>query len=251
MSDKINLTLNVWRQKSPKSAGKFEAYDVKNVDVNSSFLEMIDVLNEDLTKKGQDPIEFDHDCREGICGTCGAMVNGRPHGPLKNTTLCQLHMREFKNNETITIEPFRSTSLPIVKDLVVDRSAFDNIIKSGGFISAKTGSGQDANAILIPKSDADDAFNSAQCIGCSACVAACPNASAMLFVAAKVNHLAKLPQGQAERKSRVKSMVLAMDKSGFGNCSNAYECEAACPKGISVANIASMNKDFMKAGIFS
>ncbi len=247
MSKSINLTLKIWRQPNAKSKGKFETYVAKNVDTDSSFLEMLDVVNEDLIKSGQDPVAFDHDCREGICGACGAVVNGQPHGPQRKTTLCQLHMRQFKDGDLIVIEPYRSRAFPVIKDLAVDRSAFDRVIQSGGYVSVKTGQAPDANAILIPKDAADLAMDAAQCIGCAACVAACPNASAMLFVSAKVAHLGLLPQGQPERKARVKKMVAQMDKEGFGNCSNEYECEAACPKGISVANIARMNRDFLSA----
>ncbi len=247
MSKSINLTLKIWRQPNAKSKGKFETYVAKNVDTDSSFLEMLDVVNEDLIKSGQDPVAFDHDCREGICGACGAVVNGQPHGPQRKTTLCQLHMRQFKDGDLIVIEPYRSRAFPVIKDLAVDRSAFDRVIQSGGYVSVKTGQAPDANAILMPKDAADLAMDAAQCIGCAACVAACPNASAMLFVSAKVAHLGLLPQGQPERKARVKKMVAQMDKEGFGNCSNEYECEAACPKGISVANIARMNRDFLSA----
>lgn len=248
MSQKINLTLKVWRQKNNSSSGQFETYNV-TTDTDASFLEMLDVVNENLIVSGKEPIAFDHDCREGICGMCGAVVNGQPHGPQRKTTLCQLHMRKFKDGDSIVLEPFRARALPVVKDLVVDRSAFDRVIQAGGYVSVKTGGVPDANAIAIPKDNADLAMDAAQCIGCSACVAACPNASAMLFVAAKVSHLALLPQGQPERRRRAKEMVLQMDKEGFGNCSNEYECEAACPKGISVSNIARMNRDYIKAGL--
>jgi succinate dehydrogenase / fumarate reductase iron-sulfur subunit len=248
MTHEINLTLKVWRQKNNSSAGQFETYKVA-IDTDASFLEMLDVVNENLIVSGKDPIAFDYDCREGICGMCGAVVNGQPHGPQRKTTLCQLHMRKFKDGDSIVLEPFRARALPVVKDLVVDRSAFDRVIQAGGYVSVKTGGAPDANAIAIPKGDADLAMDAAQCIGCSACVAACPNASAMLFVAAKVSHLALLPQGQPERHRRAKQMVLQMDKEGFGNCSNEYECEAACPKGISVSNIARMNRDYLKAGL--
>lgn len=247
----INLTLKVWRQKSSDEKGHFEIYKANNVDVNSSFLEMLDSVNESISKQGKEPIAFDHDCREGICGSCGAVVNGYAHGHQAKTTLCQLHMREFSNGETLVIEPFRSRALPVVKDLVVDKKAFDRIIASGGYITVRTGSAQDANALPINKKDADMAFNAAACIGCSACVAACPNASAMLFVSAKVGHLGLLPQGQPERRKRVVSMVEQMDKEGFGNCSNEYQCEAACPKGISVEYIAKMNKDYISAKLSS
>lgn len=248
MSQKINLTLKVWRQKNNSSSGQFETYNV-TTDTDASFLEMLDVVNEGLIISGKEPIAFDHDCREGICGMCGAVVNGQPHGPQRKTTLCQLHMRKFKDGDSIVLEPFRARALPVVKDLVVDRSAFDRVIQAGGYVSVKTGGVPDANATPIPKDQADLAMDAAQCIGCSACVAACPNASAMLFVAAKVSHLALVPQGQPERRRRAKQMVMQMDKEGFGNCSNEYECEAACPKGISVSNIARMNRDYLKAGL--
>jgi succinate dehydrogenase / fumarate reductase iron-sulfur subunit len=249
MSKSINLTLKVWRQKNAKSKGHFETYLAENVDSDCSFLEMLDVVNEDLNKAGKDPIAFDHDCREGICGACGAVVNGQVHGPQRKTTLCQLHMRQFSDGDTIVIEPYRSRAFPVIKDLAVNRAAFDRVIQSGGYVSVKTGQAPDANSILIPKTNADLAMDAAQCIGCGACVAACPNASAMLFVSAKVSHFAVLPQGQPERKERVKRMVAQMDKEGFGNCSNEYECEAACPKGISVSNIARMNRDYMGLGV--
>lgn len=243
----IHLTLKVWRQKSQDEPGCFEIYKAQDIDINASFLEMLDIVNEQLVKQGKEPIAFDHDCREGICGTCGAVVNGQPHGAQARTTLCQLHMRHFEDGDTVVIEPFRSRALPIIKDLVVDRSSFDRVISAGGYVSVRTGAAPDANAIPIPKPHADLAMDAAQCIGCSACVAACPNASAMLFVAAKVSHLAQLPQGQPERSRRVKRMVTQMDNEGFGNCSNEYLCEAACPKGISVQHIAQMNKDYCKA----
>lgn len=247
MSKTINLTLKVWRQKNKTAPGKFETYKAEGIDTDMSFLEMLDVVNERLTKEGKDPIAFDHDCREGICGTCGAVVNGQPHGPLRATTLCQLHMRHFKNDQTLVIEPWRSRGFPVIKDLAVDRSAFDRVITAGGFISVKTGSAPEANSVLVPKKTAESAMDAAACIGCGACVAACPNASAMLFVAAKVSHLNLLPQGRPEKESRVLNMVKQMDKEGFGNCSNEYECEAACPKEISVSTIARMNKDFRRA----
>ena len=244
MEKKINLTLKVWRQSNTKTQGHFETYKAENIDTAMSFLEMLDVVNEDLNNKGIDPIAFDHDCREGICGTCGAVVNGKAHGKMSGTTLCQLHMRHFKDGETIVIEPWRAKAFPVVKDLVVDRSAFDRIMSAGGFVSVKTGSAPDAHAIPVPKTNAELAMDAAACIGCGACVAACPNASAMLFVGAKVSHLALLPQGAVEKKERVIRMVEQMDQEGFGNCSNEYECEAACPKNISVANIARMNKEY-------
>jgi len=242
MGKTINLTLKVWRQKDAQSPGKFEVYQAKGIDTDMSFLEMLDVVNENLTKEGKDPIAFDHDCREGICGACGAVVNGQAHGPQRGTTLCQLHMRNFHDGQTLVIEPWRSAVFPVVKDLAVDRCSFDRVIQAGGFISVKTGQAPEANAIPVPKEKAELAMDAAQCIGCGACVAACPNGSAMLFVAAKVAHLNLLPQGEVEKDRRVLDMVGQMDKEGFGNCSNEYECEAACPKTISVANIARMNK---------
>jgi succinate dehydrogenase / fumarate reductase iron-sulfur subunit len=245
MEKKLNLKLIIWRQNGPKDTGKFVTYKLKDIDDSMSFLEMLDVLNETLAKDGQEPIAFDHDCREGICGTCGAVVNGKVHGKLKGTTLCQLHMRHFENNETIVIEPWRAKGFPVIKDLIVDRSAFDRIISAGGYISAKTGSAPDANAIPVAKEKVEESMDAAACIGCGACVAACPNASAMLFVGAKVRHLFLLPQGKVESKTRVAQMVRQMDKEGFGNCSNEYECEAACPKGISVSAIATMNREFL------
>jgi succinate dehydrogenase / fumarate reductase iron-sulfur subunit len=247
MSKKINLTLRVWRQKSATSEGRFETYEVRDIDMDASFLEMLDIVNSDLELHGKEPIAFDHDCREGICGMCGAVVNGQAHGPQKETTLCQLHMRKFRNGDTITIEPWRANAFPLVKDLVVDRSAFDRIIATGGFISVRTGQAPDAHAVPVSKAKADFAMDAAECIGCGACVAACPNASAMLFVAAKVTHMNVLPQGLPEKNLRVRAMVMQMDKEGFGNCSNHYECEAACPKGISVKTIAKMNRDLLSA----
>jgi succinate dehydrogenase / fumarate reductase iron-sulfur subunit len=247
----IQLTLKIWRQKGPDDKGGLETYEAKDILTDMSFLEMIDVINEKLTLEGKDPISFDHDCREGICGTCGAVVNGRAHGPEKGTTLCQLHMRHFSDGDTIFIEPFRSRAFKIIKDLVVDRSALDRIIEAGGFISAKTGGAPDANAILIPQEKAELAMDAAACIGCGACVAACPNASAMLFVSAKVSHLALLPQGKPEAAKRVQAMVREMDNQGFGNCSNYTECEADCPKEISITNIARMNREYLKSGFGS
>src|SRR6187399_1078477 len=226
----INVTVKVWRQKNKNEKGKFEAYDMKGVSVDMSFLEMFDVLNERLINEGKDPIAFDHDCREGICGTCSMYINGRAHGPLKGVTTCQLHMRSFKDGDTIVVEPWRSAAFPVIKDLAVDRSSFDRIMSAGGFVSVNTGNAKDANNILINKDDADDAFNAAACIGCGACVAACKNASAMLFVSAKVSQLALLPQGQIEAKNRVLNMVKQMDDEGFGNCTNTGACEAECPK---------------------
>ncbi|MCL4692737.1 MAG: succinate dehydrogenase/fumarate reductase iron-sulfur subunit [Candidatus Hydrogenedentes bacterium] len=243
MSKKITITLKVWRQKDNASEGRFETYQARGIDTDASFLEMLDVVNHGLELEGKEPIAFDHDCREGICGMCGAVVNGQAHGPQKETTLCQLHMRKFNDGDTITIEPWRANAFPVVKDLVVDRSAFDRVIAAGGFISVRTGQAPDAHAIPVAKEKADFAMDAAECIGCGACVAACPNASAMLFVAAKVAHMNVLPQGQPEKKLRVRGMITQMDREGFGNCSNHYECEAACPKGISVKTIAKMNRD--------
>ncbi|NOX38094.1 MAG: succinate dehydrogenase/fumarate reductase iron-sulfur subunit [Calditrichaeota bacterium] len=243
----MNLTLRIWRQRNANSPGKFETYQVRDISPEMSFLEMLDVLNEELTKKGEEPIEFDNDCREGICGMCSLVINGIPHGKLHRTATCQLHMRHFKDGETITIEPFRAKAFPVIKDLVVDRSAFDRIIAKGGYISVNTGSAPDANAIPVPKEAADAAMDAAECIGCGACVAACPNASASLFVAAKVSQYTFLPQGQPERKRRVLRMVEQMDREGFGNCSNHGECEAVCPKGISIMNIARMRREYIKA----
>lgn len=251
MSQKINLTLKIWRQKDAQSQGKFETYEAREIDTDMSFLEMLDVINEGLTKEGKDPIAFDHDCREGICGTCGAVVNGQAHGPMKETTLCQLHMRNFKDGETLVVEPFRAKAFPVIKDLCVNRSAFDRVIQSGGFISVKTGQAPEAHTVPVPKEKADWAMDAAECIGCGACVAACPNASAMLFVAAKVSHLNTLPQGELELKTRTLNMVKQMDLEGFGNCSNEYECEAACPKAISVAHIARLNKHHRQSNFAS
>lgn len=243
----MNLTLKVWRQAGPHQKGSLETYQASDVSPDSSFLEMLDHVNEKLEEEGKDPIAFDHDCREGICGTCSLMINGHAHGPDAGTTACQLHMRRFKNGDTIVIEPWRAKAFPIVRDLVVDRSAFDRIISAGGYVSVNTGSAQDANLIPIGKEEADLAFDSAACIGCGACVAACPNASAMLFVSAKVSHLSRLPQGQPERLGRAANMVAQMDAEGFGNCTNHGECEAACPKEIRMENIHRMNSDFTRA----
>lgn len=248
----MKLTLKVWRQKSANDKGKLETYSLDNVSEHMSFLEMMDVLNEQLIGEGQEPVAFDHDCREGICGMCSMHINGEPHGPDRGVTTCQLHMRKFKDGETIYIEPFRAKGFPIIKDLVVDRSAFDRIQHAGGFVSVNTsGNTQDANAIPIPKPDADKAFDAATCIGCGACVAACKNASAMLFVSAKVSQFALLPQGKVEAKRRVLNMVEQMDKEGFGNCTNTGACEVECPKGISLENIARMNREYLKATILS
>ena len=245
----MNLTLKVWRQKNTQAAGSFETYSVKDISSEMSFLEMIDVLNEQLIIDGKDPITFDHDCREGICGSCSMYINGRAHGPWAANTTCQLHMRAFKDGDTIVVEPWRSKAFSVIKDLMVDRSAFDRIIQAGGYISVNTGNAVDANSIPIDKKNADDAFMAAACIGCGACVATCVNSSAMLFVSAKVSQLALLPQGGPERESRVLSMVAQMDKEGFGNCTNTYACEAECPKEISVSNIARLNREFLTAGL--
>tara|TARA_X000000368_G_scaffold259032_1_gene204742 strand:- start:527 stop:1267 length:741 start_codon:yes stop_codon:yes gene_type:complete len=242
----MKLTLKVWRQKSDQESGKFEIHEVDNVLEDMSFFEMLDMLNNDLIKNNQIPIAFDHDCREGICGTCGVMINGRAHGPLKGVTSCQLHMRSFKDGDTIVIEPWRSKSFPIVKDLVVNRMSFDRIMESGGYVSVKTGGAPDANAMPIFKQDADEAFDSATCIGCGACVATCKNASAMLFVSAKINQYSKLPQGQVEHDSRVNHMITQMDDEGFGSCTNTGACEVDCPKEISINNIIKLNKSFLK-----
>jgi succinate dehydrogenase / fumarate reductase iron-sulfur subunit len=249
MEKHLNLTLQVWRQKNAKDPGGFKNYEAKGISTEMSFLEMLDVVNEDLLRKGEEPITFDHDCREGICGACGMVINGRPHGLRERTTACQLHMRSFNDGDVITLEPWRASAFPVLKDLMVDRSAFDRIIAAGGFISAPTGTAQDANALPIPKDNADRAMDAAACIGCGACVAACPNASAMLFVGAKVSHLGLLPQGQPERTSRALDMVAQMDAEGFGTCTNHGECEASCPKGISLENIAQLNRDFLKASL--
>jgi len=247
----ISLTLKIWRQSSPDRKGKLETHQAADISTDMSFLEMLDVINEKLTLEGQDPIAFDHDCREGICGSCGAVVNGRPHGPQKGTSLCQLHMRHFADGDTIVIEPFRAKAFPIIKDLVVDRGAFDTIIRAGGFISANTGGAQDANALPVPQANAEKAMDAAACIGCGACVAACPNAAAMLFTGAKISHLALLPQGRPEAAQRALQMLRTMDELGFGNCTNERECEAECPKEISIVNIARMNREFLKASFIS
>lgn len=246
----MKLLLKIWRQKGPNDAGKMVDYPLDNISESMSFLEMIDVLNEELVEKGEEPVAFDHDCREGICGMCSMYINGEPHGPDRGVTTCQLHMRSFKDGDTIYIEPFRANAFPVIKDLTVDRSAFDRIQHAGGYISVNTsGNTQDANAIPVNKDDADKAFDAATCIGCGACVAACSNASAMLFVSAKVSQFALLPQGQVEAKDRVLNMVKQMDDEGFGNCSVTGACEVECPKGISLENIARMNREFLKAGI--
>ncbi|ATP58554.1 succinate dehydrogenase/fumarate reductase iron-sulfur subunit [Pedobacter ginsengisoli] len=247
----MNLTLKIWRQKNNKAKGSLVDYKVSEVSPDMSFLEMFDVLNEDLVAKGEEPVVFDHDCREGICGACSMFINGRPHGPKEGVTTCQLHMRSFKDGDTIVVEPWRAKAFPVIKDLMVDRTAFDRIIASGGFISVNTGNAQDANNLPIPKVQADSAFEAAACIGCGACVATCKNASAMLFVSAKISQLAQLPQGQPERYRRVQSMVAQMDAEGFGNCTNTGACEAECPKGISLENIARMNRDFYSAKFVS
>ena len=245
----MKLKLHVWRQKNAKSEGRMVTYDAPDVSTHMSFLEMLDVVNEGLIAKGEEPIAFDHDCREGICGSCALMINGVAHGPQRGTTTCQLHMRQFKDGDEVFIEPWRAKAFPIVKDLVVDRSAFDRIIQAGGYVSVNTGGAQDANNLPISKEAADQAMDAAQCIGCGACVAACKNASAMLFTSAKISHLGLLPQGQPERQRRALNMVQQMDKEGFGNCTNQFECEAVCPKEISVQFIARMNKDYLNASV--
>lgn len=247
MAGNMNLTLKVWRQRNSSDKGNLVTYQANNISPDMSFLEMFDVLNEELIGKGEDPIAFDHDCREGICGMCSMYINGRAHGPLSGVTTCQLHMRSFKNGDTITVEPWRAAPFPVVKDLIVDRGAFDRIMQTGGFVSVKTGGVPDANAIPIPKRDADAAFDSATCIGCGACVAACKNASAMLFVSAKISQLALLPQGQVERKERVENMLAQMDEEGFGSCTNTGACSAECPKLIGQENIARLNREYIKA----
>ena len=247
----MNLTLKVWRQRNSQDTGNFETYAVKDVSEEMSFLEMFDVLNERLIREGKDPIAFDHDCREGICGMCSMVIDGKPHGPWKANTVCQLHMRAFKDGDTIVVEPWRANAFPVIKDLMVDRGSFDRIIQAGGYISVNTGNAVDANAIPIEKDKADASFAAAACIGCGACVAACKNSSAMLFVSAKVSHLALLPQGSPERKSRAMNMVAQMDKEGFGSCTNTGACEAVCPKEISIENIARLNREYMMAGAAS
>ena len=251
MSINLNLTLKVWRQKNSNNKGHMETYEASDISTEMSFLEMLDVVNEKLTLEGKEPIAFDNDCREGICGMCGAVVNGIAHGPQKATTLCQLHMRHFKDGDTIFIEPWRSKAFKVVKDLIVDRSAFDKIIQAGGYVSVNTGQAPEANNIPISPEKAELAMDAAACIGCGACVAACPNASAMLFVGAKISHLALLPQGKVEASERTLSMLRKMDEVGFGNCSNERECEAVCPKEISITNIARFNREFIKANLGS
>jgi succinate dehydrogenase / fumarate reductase iron-sulfur subunit len=245
----MRLVLNIWRQKNSQAAGKMVRYEVNNVSEHMSFLEMLDVLNEELIEKGQEPVAFEHDCREGICGACGFMINGIAHGAQRNTTVCQLHMRHFKDGQELYLEPWRAKAFPVLKDLIVDRSAFDRIIQAGGFISVNTGGVPDGNAIPIEKEKADLAMDAAACIGCGACVAACPNASAMLFTSAKVSHLSLLPQGEPERKRRARAMVAQMQRELFGSCTNHGECEAVCPKGIKLDNIARLNREFLKASV--
>jgi succinate dehydrogenase / fumarate reductase iron-sulfur subunit len=247
--NRINLTLKIWRQKNKSSVGGFEEYNLKNISTDSSFLEMLDQLNEELIQKGDDPVAFDHDCREGICGSCGFMINGSAHGPLKSTTVCQLHMRNFNDGETLTIEPWRAEAFPLIKDLMVNRTSLDRIIKSGGYISVNTGNAPDGNAIPVPKQNADWAFANATCIGCGACVASCKNGSAALFTSAKLAHLGSVPQGQVEKEKRVLNMVAQMDLEGFGACSSTGSCSAACPKDISLVSIANMNREFLKASL--
>ncbi|MGE3539296.1 MAG: succinate dehydrogenase/fumarate reductase iron-sulfur subunit [Candidatus Tectimicrobiota bacterium] len=247
----MDFTLFVWRQNGPDEAGQMVQYKANNIPPDASFLEMLDIVNNTLEAQGEEPIAFEHDCREGICGSCGMMINGRPHGPGRGITTCQLYMRNFNSGDLIVVEPWRAMAFPIIRDLVVDRAAFDRIIAAGGYISVSTGNAPEANALPVPKEDSDRAMDAAACIACGACVAACKNASAMLFVSAKVSHLAHLPQGQPERRSRVLAMVEAMDEEGFGNCTNEGECEAECPKNISLSNIALMNRDYLRAKLFS
>lgn len=247
----MDFTLKIWRQKGPKDKGQLVEYKINNISSDTSFLEMIDVLNNDLIEKDDEPVAFDHDCREGICGMCSMVINGRPHGPSDLTTTCQLHMRSFNDGDVIFIEPFRANAFPVIKDLMVDRSSFDRIIQAGGYISVNTGNAQDANNTPIPKADADKAFDAATCIGCGACVAACKNSSAMLFTSAKISQLALLPQGQVERQSRAENMVAQMDGEGFGSCSNTGACEAECPKGITLESIARMNREYGSAKLTS
>ncbi len=245
----MNFTLKIWRQKNPNAKGKLVTYTVRDISPDASFLEMLDVLNQDLVRQGEEPVEFDHDCREGICGSCGLMIDGRAHGPNRGTATCELRMRSFPEDEPILVEPWRARPFPIIKDLVVDRTAFDRIMQAGGYVSVKTGQAPEANAIPIPKELADEAMDAAACIGCGACVATCPNGSAMLFVAAKISQLALLPQGHAERTERVERMIAQMDAEGFGACSNTYACEAECPKQISVEHIARLNREYIRAKV--
>lgn len=251
MSGDMKLNLRIWRQKDADSEGSIETFELEGVSPDMSFLEMLDILNEKLIGEGTEPIAFDHDCREGVCGSCGAMVNGQVHGPDTETTLCQLHMRRFRDGDTIQIEPWRSVAFPVLRDLIVDRTAFDRIQQAGGYVSVDTGSAPDANILPVPKPDAEKAFDYAECIGCGGCVAACPNGAAMLFTAAKVAHLVTLPQGQVERDRRVLAMVEQMDQEGFGACTNHYECTAACPKGVPIDSIATMNREYLKATFLS
>lgn len=251
MARVMNLVLQVWRQRSANEEGRFVRYEARNISDHMSFLEMLDVVNEELLANGEEPIAFDHDCREGICGMCGMVINGVPHGPLAGTTTCQLHMRSFKDGDEIVIEPWRAAAFPVVRDLVVDRSALDRIIQAGGYISIRTGAAPEANSLPVPKANADKAFDAATCIGCGACVAACPNASAALFTAAKISHLALLPQGAPERRERALKMVAQMDEEGFGHCTSHKECEAVCPKGISIDFIAKMNREYLAAVLSS
>ncbi|MDY0199361.1 MAG: succinate dehydrogenase/fumarate reductase iron-sulfur subunit [Bacteroidales bacterium] len=245
----MKFTLKIWRQKNAKAKGKFETYTLENVSAEMSFLEMLDYLNNQLITSGKEPVAYEHDCREGICGCCGLYINGRPHGSMKKTTTCELHMREFTDGQTITIEPWRAAAFPVIKDLIVERNAFDKIMQAGGFISVNAGQTQDANAIPVSKVKSDEAFDAASCIGCGACVAACKNSSAMLFIAAKVSQLALYPQGRVEAKERVKNMVAKMDELGFGSCTNTRACEAECPKGISIAHIARLNREYISAKV--
>ncbi len=248
-SKKITITLRVWRQPDPGAEGRFEEHLLEGINTDMSFLEMLDVLNEQLTLEGREPVAFDHDCREGICGMCGAVVDGIAHGPEKETTLCQLHMRHFADGDTITIEPFRARGFPLIRDLVVDRSAFDRVIQAGGYISVNAGSAPDGNTIAVPQDLAEQAMDAAACIGCGACVAACPNGAAMLFVSGKISQFALLPQGGPERRRRALAMVTAMDREGFGNCGNERECENVCPKGLSIRNIARLNREYLRAAL--
>ncbi|HCT30703.1 MAG TPA: succinate dehydrogenase/fumarate reductase iron-sulfur subunit [Bacteroidales bacterium] len=243
----MNIKLKIWRQPNAKSKGRFETYSLTDVSSDMSFLEMLDYLNNNLIREGKEPVAFEHDCREGICGSCGIYINGRAHGPQHRTTTCELRMREFKDGNTITVEPWRAAAFPVIKDLIVDRSPLDKIMQSGGFVTINAGAAQDANSILVNKKNADEAFDSASCIGCGACVAACKNSSAMLFIASKITHLAQFPQGQVETHQRVKAMVAKMDELGFGGCTNTRACEAECPKGISISNIAKLNREFFVA----